>query len=285
MHKVLITFLATVLLSSFAVAQKRMTDAEDYGLKGKVQEISRERATVEWKDGKWKATVRTVSGVSTYDPNGRHLAYRSYSFGMASSTVYLEVDGVPAMKSQVTEDGSAPPPPMPLPTRKDAPKPDPRYDIKYLNTRDEKGRLKEKVLVSNDGRILSLLTYKYDESGNQIESATWTEFDEVKQMNRRVFPPRKLDALPQRTVDVEGRKLLMVRNSLYVYKYDAEGRQTDWMLVGDDGKVKEHNRFAQYEIDASKNWTKRVVFVVEMKDGKEELTPRAIEYQVIKYHP
>ena len=54
-------------------------------------------------------------------------------------------------------------------------------------------------------------------------------------MNRRVFPPRKLDELPQRTVEIEGRKLVMVRNSLYAYKYDAEGRQTDWMLVGDDG--------------------------------------------------
>lgn len=282
MHKVLITLLATVLLSSLAVAQKRLTDAEDYGLKGKVKEVSNERAEVEWKDGKWKATVQTVTGVSTYDHKGRQLTHKSYSFGM-SSTVYLEIDGVRAMKSQVTQDSSAPPP-MPLPAGKNTHKPDPRYDIKYLDTRDEKGRLKEKVLVNNDGRVLSLLTYKYDEQGNQIESAQWSELEAEKQVNRISFPSRKLEALPQRSIEVEGRKLVMFRNSLYVYKYDAEGKQTDWMSVDDNGKVKEHNRYSQYEFDASKNWIKRAVFVVEMKDGKEELTPQFIEYQVIKYH-
>jgi len=284
MRKILMIVLAVVGLNGFGFAQRRMTDAEAHVLKGKVQEVSSERATVEWKEGKWKATARTVSGISTYDVKGTHLTYKSYSLGRSKS-VYFEIDGVRAMKSESIEDSSAPPPPMPIPAEKKAQKLDPRYDIKYLDTYDERGNRTERVLVSNDGRILSLWADKFDEKGNQIESAQWEELADAKRMNRRVFPPRKLDELPQRTVEIEGRKLVMVRNSLYAYKYDAEGRQTDWMLVGDDGKVKEHNRYAQYEIDASKNWIKRVVFVVEMKDGKEELTPQAIEYQVIKYHP
>lgn len=288
MHKVLAIILAVIVFGSLVPAQERMTDATWYGLKGKVQKVATERSRMEWKDGKWKATPRTVSGVSTWDPKGRHLTNESYAFqGMSSITTYLEIDGVRAMKSKEVESspGQFAPPPMPGPPVKKTQKPDPRYDIKYLDTYDEKGNRTEVLLISNDGRILSLLTYKYDERGNKTESAQWTELEDAKRMNRGMFPPRKLDKLSQRTIEVEGRKLAMVRNSQTIYKYDGEGKQTDTLSMDDDGNASTHVRYAHYEFDASKNWTKRASFLVEMKAGKEELTPEAIEYQAIKYHP
>lgn len=288
MHKIFITVLVTVLLNSLGFAQRRMTDAQADGLKGKVQKVSSERSGVGWKGGKWQATARTVSGVSTWDAKGHGLTYESYAFqGLSSITTYFEIDGVRAMKTKEIESppGQFTPPPMPGPPVKTKQKTDPRYDIKYLDTYDEKGYREETVLISDDGRILSLLTYKYDEQGNKIELAQWTDLEQAERMNRGTFPPRKLDKLPQRTIEVEGKKLAMVRNSQTVYKYDGEGKQTDLLSLDDNGNANTHIRYAQYEFDANRNWTKRVSFVVEMKAGKEELTPEAIEYRVIKYHP
>lgn len=264
-----------------------MTDAECDELRGKVQEVSYEMAKMEWKDGNWKATTRMVSFVKIYDQEGRQLVSKSYASNkMFGKTVYLEVDGVRAMKSEITRDGPGTPPMLVIgPPVKKTQKPDPRYEIKYLDTYDERGNRTEVVLVSNDGRILSLLTYKFDENGNQIEWAQWKELDEAKQMNQAIFPRRKLDKLPQRTLEAEGKKLVMVRNTHYVCKYDAEGKLTDSLSFDDDGKVSRHVRYAQYEFDTNKNWIRRASFLVIMKDGKEELTPEDIEYQVIKYHP
>lgn len=290
MRKIFITILVTVLFSGLGFAQARMTDAESDGLKGKVQEVSHERSGMERKDDKWKATPRTVLRVTTYDQKGRKLVSGSYaSQKMFSRTVYLEVDGVRAMKSEAIRDNSndGVPPRIMIGTPPNGPqKPDPRYEIKYLDTYDEKGNRTEVVVVKNDGRVHVLTAYRFDEKGNQIEVAFWKDLEEAKRISQSVISPRRnLDKLLRRTVEVEGRKLVMVRDALYVAKFDTDGTETDNFLFDDAGKVKAHTRYAEYEFDANRNWTKRVSFAVEMKAGKEELTPEAIEYQVIKYHP
>lgn len=288
MHKLVLTALIAGLFCGTAWGQAHMTDAQADGLKGKVKEVSYELQRIEEKNGKSKTEQRFVSHITTYDQKGRELVSTSHSIqGMFEKTIYLEIDGHRAMKSEMTRKESGHPPMLIVgPVPRSTQKPDPRYEIKYLDTYDERGNRTEVLLVGNDGRIISVQTYKFDESGNQIEWGQWKELEDAKQMNRAiVYPKRNFDKLPQRTIEVEGRKLVIVRNYYVASKYDATGSLTDSLEFDDDGKISRHVRYGEYEFDALKNWIKRTNFRVETKNGKEALIPEMIEYQVIKYYP
>jgi hypothetical protein len=94
-----------------------------------------------------------------------------------------------------------------------------------------------------------------------------------------------LGKLPRRTIELDGQKIEMAHSSKSVYRHDEQGNLIESFSLGDDGAIRNHVRYEQHEFDANRNWTKRMRVRVELKDWKEALTPEAIEYQIIKYHP
>lgn len=267
-------------------SQKRMTDAENDELKGKVQEIIHARANLELKDGKWNAIGRQVSSIATYGPQGNQLARKWYDYrgNPSQTTTYPEVDGFRAMKTESIHHGYNPPPPMARPSRQPSVKPDPRYSIRYIDKYDDRGYRTEVLLIKNDGEVLSLLVYKFNEKGHQTESEQWTPIAEQQRRHDMPDSAQKLDKLPRRIAELEGQQIEMVLNSKSVYRHDEQGNVIELFSLVSEVLIY-HARYEQYEFDANKNWTKRTLVRVEMKDWKEVLTPEAIEYRGIKYYP
>ena len=277
---------ALALLSVSAASQKQMTDAQSENLKGKVQEVVNERAGLELKDGKWNALNRRVSSITTYGAQGNRLTVKFYDDrGNLSTTIsYFEIDGLRAMSRQFIRQSYDPPPMAAPPQAASAPS-DPRYDIKHIDKYDDHGRRSEVLMIGNDGKVTSLLVSKFDEKIHQTESEQWSRMDELQRMYGMSDSTRKLDKLPRRFVEVDNRKIEMGLNSRSVYRYGEQDNLIESFSLDDSGVPKYHTQYEQYEFDANGNWTKRTRFRVAFKDWKQVLTPEAIEYQAIKYHP
>ena len=288
MHRLIFTALVTVLLCGASWGQARMTDAQADGLKGKVKEVSYELQRIEWKDGELKTEKRDVSHLTTYDQRGREVEYSFHSFqGTLVRWIYLNINGHRAMKIEMAQKEAEPQgkifsgPPLKGPKS-----PDSRYDHLYLDTYDQRGNRTEVVMVINNGRVSNVQTHKYDENRNKIEWALWRELEAKRQLNQAIISPKRdLDKLPQRTIEVDGRKWGVVREFYCVFKYDPAGILKKSTVFDNDGKIESQTTYGEYEFDAHKNWIKRTNFRVETKNGKEALIPEMIEYQVIKYYP
>jgi hypothetical protein len=169
MRKVSAMLLVVALLSVSAYPQKQTTDAECEGLKGKVQEVTHARAKLELKDGKWNTLERQVSDAATYGSQGNQLTSKSYDDrGNHFLTItYFEVDGHRAMSRQFIQQSYDPPPPAPSKQR--PPNADSRYDVKYIDKYDDRGRRSEVLMVGFDGKVINLRVNKFDDASHLIE--------------------------------------------------------------------------------------------------------------------
>jgi hypothetical protein len=269
MRKVSAILLMVVSLCFAAYSQKRLSDAENEGLKGKVQEVIHERAKLELKDGKWNTLERQVSSTATYGPQGTQLSSKSYDErGNHFLTItFFEVDGHRAMNRQFIRQSYDPPPAS---GQQSPSRADPRYDVKYIDKYDEGGRRSEVMMIGHDGKVLNLRINTFDEAGQLTEMEYWSQ---------------RPDKQPSRIIELDSQKIELARSSKSVYRYDQQGNLTESFSLDDNGTPRNHVRYEQYEFDANKNWTKRTRVKVELKNWKESLTPEAIEYQVIKYYP
>ena len=288
----LITALLVLLMVVLALAQKPQTDAQAARLKGSVREVKEESDPAVKQKVEWAATGRHVTSIRTYDPQGNQLTSKLYDHNgnLFQTTTCLKVDGYRAAKSELIHQGFNPPPEAAAPPRaglpdQEIPKPDPRYDTKYVDTYDSQGHRIEVLVFHNTGAVNSLHVSKFDERGNEIEFEQWSPLAELKDIYRRVSPPRDVDKLPHRTVKLPSEKTVeMARNTKSVFKYDEQGNLQEAALVKDDGTLDYRQVYSKYEFDAQGNWIKRVCSKVVSKDGKETLEPERVEYRTIRYY-
>jgi hypothetical protein len=223
-------------------APKIRPDWEEEGLKGKVQTIRSDSASVSIVNGKIVEGERRQSRINDYDPNGYKT--KSQTYGMGNQTIiYGFIDGERTLKFESVQDGTGPPPPAAPTPPANAKKADPRFDIRHKVKLDDKGRVIERLLLNNDGTQGNRIFYKYDDKGNNVESSLYT---------------------------ADG-KLNSKRNSIF----DVNGNEVESIAEHPDGS-KSYISYS-YEFDSKGNWVKRVEAVKDPKDGKTANVPSNVQ--------
>lgn len=128
---------------------------------------------------------------------------------------------------------------------------DPRYDLKFENIFDARGRLKESKYYRNDGELSSKTMTRYE--GNKVETLNYNKQGELVSKSLQ-------------TLDDKGNLIESVSQTLkpqnperqYSYKYES--------------------------FDAKGNWTKRILSEWVTEEGKSFYKPVKIHYRTFNYY-
>jgi len=154
-------------------APRQGSDAQDYGLKGKVKTVFTESEDL---SGTWAVGNRKPSSMSYYNQQGNLTKKELYDWkgNLFDITVYGYLDGsrVSHFKSIRYEYD---PPPMMIAAPPGAEKP--KYDLRYSHRLeykyDDENRLTEEIMYGNSGKLWLRYVYKYP--GNQKEEFVYSE--------------------------------------------------------------------------------------------------------------
>jgi hypothetical protein len=236
------------------VAKKLKSDAEDEGLKGKVKSIVSRRADLVAAEGKLTEGKLEPSSSEYYNEQGNLTKRESYDWqgNPRDISVYGYIDGERASNYKSIRYEYDPPPMMLPPPPAGQPKPtyDPRYSSKYKYRYDDKGKMAEKLLYGNDGKLR--LRYVYNYNGNQKEELVYT---------------------------AEGKL-----NQKYVSVIDDKGNETEeTTFEAKDDSIRSKYSYS-YEFDTKGNWIKRIASKWVTKDGKSFFEPAWVTYRTITYY-
>lgn len=245
-------FLAIIILLLFVSvnAQKKMTDIEFDELKGKVKSVITSYSYFENIDGN---LVEKQSGNKFevyYDETGNTAQTLNYVVG--DKNIYSFVEGEKTFKTfKIQGVGGSGISANVNSINKQKPR-DERYSIKLTYKYDEKGKITEKNVYSNDGSLITKTIYKYDKQGRVEETETYN-VDKI--------------------------------SSKQTVKFDSKNNVAEALLVfpnisGDDGITKKS--YSDYKFDAQGNWIERTQIATYKRSGKTTVV-KTIEHRKIDY--
>lgn len=235
------------------VAPKLKSDAEDEGLKGRIKLIETEDQD---SSGTWTVQTRKLSNIEYYDQRGNLTKRESWDYqgNPFEITVYGYLDGTRVSKNGTVQYEYNPPAPMALPPppgqSTSTSQRDTRYSFKHTYKYDNQGRLSERALFTNDGKLWQRIVSTYEKRQTQI-----LYYSETGKLN-----------------------------SKYVEKLDEQGlviEKEDWDVT--TGKLSERYAY-QYEVDSRGNWTKRITLKWTTKDGQSSFVPFYTTWRKIIYY-
>jgi hypothetical protein len=228
---------------------KAKSDAEDRGLKGKVKIVLEESKYVKGtkadnpkqkdsedffnEDGNW---IKRIS----YDTRGLPFQIRVYGY----------IDGSRVEKTGSIHYESQFPAPM-MPQSPNPPKRDFRYSMKFDYKYDDKERLKEEIVYSNDGTIWTKSVFKYIE--NTVEEIRYQDNNK--------------------------------NSSKSIKTYDLKGNEIEAVYFGlNSDEWKEKLIYKYSEFDKNGNWTKRLQQFFRNTNGVENQEWVEENYRTITYY-
>ncbi|MFL6209823.1 MAG: hypothetical protein ACJ74W_13285 [Pyrinomonadaceae bacterium] len=232
------------------VAKRPKSDAEDEGLKGRVQTIFTEDEDL---SGTWSVSKRKPSSMKYYNERGNLTKHESYDYrgNPMDITVYGYLDGDRASDRESIRY-EYDPPAMVIDSAPGEPKPkyDPRYTYKFKFKYDDKGHLLEQDWYGNSGKLWLRYVYKYD--GNKREELVYSEDGSL--------------------------------NQRYMYTLDDKGHEIEETAYeAKDGSIRDKYSYA-YEFDAQGNWIKRTTSKWVTKGGQASYQPAWVDYRMITYY-
>jgi preprotein translocase subunit YajC len=176
------TYLAVIITIMFfavtACAQKRMSDRDADGLKGKVQKVVTESAKLTNESGNWVEAKRQMNSVVIYDAEGNRMKREGYDYrgNLFQINEYSFIDGDKVVRMETIRHEYDPPAVAVAPsTNKENAKPsDPRYTYKFKYKYDDKGNRTEEAWYHNDGSLWLRYVSVYDDKGNEVEWFRYT---------------------------------------------------------------------------------------------------------------
>jgi hypothetical protein len=251
--KIILTLLIACSLEISINGQPRRSDLEVDGLKGRVKSVRVETAKLSNSSGHSIEAKRELEYTNRYDEKG-NLVEKLFRY-----------------------EGTA------------------RHN-RHLFVYDEKGNRLEKICregivsppnwaelarapMTNDGSTLFKTMIKYDDRGNRLEEqgSFAGQGPSLKQVHKYDASNRRIE-----TATYRGNNTLVGKAT---YTYDADGHPAETLREKKDGGpliVAEHLVFSAYELDATGNWTKRVISRISAKDAKAE--PESVTYRRIGYY-
>ncbi len=230
MRTILLSF-TIVFLSISAFSQKKQSDLEFEGLKGKVRSVESSTLYLGTKEKPQKSPKREYYRTEVYSLDGKLTEELHPDRGV--NYVYEFVDGFLSMKEVVTDKrkangfrtrsiGNAEDMENPVKSIK----PDERYITRYDYEYDDNGRRKLRRIFFSDGKMDSITHYSYNAAGlleNEIYNTygnKWSPF-----YSYDVDGNRKEQTIKRsNTYDVID---MIERTEYHDYKYDAEGNWTE----------------------------------------------------------
>jgi len=248
----LLVVFATFCGSTFS--QKKMTDAQFEGFKGKVKSVRTFDSDIETKNGKTVQTARKLQFSEEYDESGNMTQSSGYTLG--HRRVFNLIDGKKTSKSEdfdvpgrsvfkiVGTTGVS---------KEQAPR-DGRFDTRYEYEFDGHGRITEERRYGNDGLLHSRWTYGYSPDGLPIEQLTYEG-----------------NAVTDREVTV----------------FDDAGNPVKRSFIPTDATSSESETthlFKGYKLDENGNWIQRTQTTVYFKNGVKRQFD-SVSYREITYFP
>jgi hypothetical protein len=232
------------------VVAKATSDAEDKGLKGKVQKVIEES---EDRSGTWGVQGRKISSIEYFDQNGAITHRDSYDSNgnPFQIIVYGYVAGKRVSNSGIIRSESDPPPVAMRGKVVDEEKSDPRYEYSY-EFKYKEGKLIEKQMVHGSGK--KGLRYVYKHSRNKREERVYTEDGELNQRYLMVLDD-KGNVLERTDFGLQNFDVYGDRKYRYTYKFDESG-----------------------------NWIVREVEKQVTVNGKTTWEPAYVNYRTITYY-
>jgi hypothetical protein len=237
--RIALCFTILLAISSITTAQKKMSDAEFDGLRGKVKKVLTYDSDIEVKNGKIVKTPRKLEFAAEYDEIGnmtQSVLYalgdkRSFSFidgEKTSKTERIEVPGLQVFTGVAVGTQSSNPVVR-----------DPRFNDRYKYEFDAQGRITEERRYGNDGKLHSHWNYKYDDKGHLVEESTF-----------------------------HGGSM---RDEKTISKFDAAGNVVERQFIGrtPDDSLTTH-RFSGYKFDPKGNWIERTQTTIYYKNGNRK---------------
>jgi hypothetical protein len=249
-----ITFILTIISLLFvnAYSQKKMTDREFNGLKGRVKSVYIEDADLEIVKGKPIVKNRQMQFDELYDENGNMT--QSSMYYMGDRDIFSFIDGEKTSKSADFYSPTASKAVIAASVKNQSKPLETRYDKKYQYEYDTKGRIIEERKYRNDGTLFLKSTYKYNDAGNPIEQILYS--DEKVSEN-------------------------------YYYTYDSKGNLIELKFVptGINGETDiTIHRFKDYKFDVQGNWTQRTQTTIYTDREGRKKENQSIYYRKIEYY-
>lgn len=226
------------------------SDAQEENLKGKVKKIIEEDETIANDPNQ---TNRKLSETREYNKDGNLTkAVRiDYRGNPDSITVYGFIDGKRVSKSGYIKYSYNPPPSMGIPSAKSEAPTDTRYSMSY-EKKFKDGKLIEKLLYSNNGRVIVRIIYEY-ERDQKVESIY---SDDGKLNQKYVYRTDKGGQIWERSdFDVSPNKPFGDKNYKFTYEFDKQG-----------------------------NWVKKITSEEVTEKGNTFFKPLYINYRTITYY-
>ncbi len=229
-------FLVVILFGS-SFAQKKMTDAEFAGLRGKVKSVvenaefnvPNQAGSLEKKNEK----------VQEWQYDNHQALTTDINWGAGDKENYSLIDGYKTYKYESFDvPGVYKGPVAAAFGRGDLNKnpPDPRFSVKFEYKYDGKGRITEEIRYMSNGSLLMRFVHQYDSRGNNIETKSYFN-DIVRRIDRNYF-------------DEKGQLFL------YTDEYPGDRGTTNRVI----------RRYSDYRFDSKGNWIERVETTVNTND-------------------
>ncbi len=250
---------AIAVSSLTAFSQKKQTDLEFEGLKGKVKSVQVSTIYLETKEKPTQSSERRYQSIKSYDLDGDIIEELDSNRGVKH--VYQLVDGFWSMKEVVVDKEKA------------------RMGVRIGSIGNAEGMEKPVKTIKPDERFITRFEFEYDEKGRRI-------------LRRIFFSNGKMDSISHYTYNSAALLEKYVNNSYgdkwtHFYTYDADGNLKEDKMERSDAKdvidMVTRTEYSDYKFDAKGNWIERKYKYQSEYEGKTTVS-EAIEYRDIKYH-
>jgi|GEM_PF-4720287 len=257
MKTILLAF-AIFSLAFTVFSQRKQTDVEFEGLKGKIKSVQNSSTYLGTKDNPVKSPTRRYNEIRFYGPDGNIAEELDSDAGI--KYVYKLVDGFLSIKEVVVGEKKAPngmrarlsgnAEDMEKPLK--SIKPDERFTTRFHTEYDNSGRRKLQRIFFSDGKMDSITHYIYNDAGS-LETKIYNSY---------------------------GNKWSDF------YTYDASGVLKEKTMKRSDrkGVIDMINRttYSNYKFDENGNWVERKYTYQSEYDGSSTIS-EGIDYRDIKY--
>ena len=257
--RIILLGLAIAFLSLTAYSQRKQTDLEFEGLKGKVKSVQSSSMYLGTKDNPVKSPKRNYSDIEFYGLNGNITETLDPERGM--KYVYQFVEGFLSVKEVVADRkkaanlnraksiGNAEDMEKPVKTIK----PDERFLTRYDDEYDADGRRKLRRIFFSDGQMDSITFYSYNSAG-LLEKDVYNSY---------------------------GNKWT------HFYSYDPDGNRKDRIMKRSNAEdvvdMTDRTEYSGYKFDAKGNWIERKYINRHEYDGSTTIS-EGFDYRDIKYY-
>ena len=259
MKKILLIAFATVLLSLTSYSQKKQTDLEFEGLRGRVKSVQGSSIYLDTKDKSLKSPKRNYESIISYGLDGNIAETLNPERGL--KYVYQFVDGFLSMQeivvdkqkaanvSRVSSFGNAEDMEKPVKTIK----PDERFLTRFDDEYNDKGHRRLRRIFFSDGLLNSITLFSYNST----------------------------DLLEKTVYNTYGNKWS------HFYSYDKDGNlKIDIMKRSNIKNVvdmTDRTEYSGYKFDAEGNWIERK-YINHYNYDNSITTSEGFDYRDIKYY-